>query len=85
MAQQTLLRLPVVIQRSGLARSTIYKSIAAGVWTRPVKISARAVAWPSTEIDALLGARVAGSTVAHIRELVVQLYTARRDAGVATA
>lgn len=46
-----LLRLPSVVARTGLARSTIYKLMAAHTFPTPVKISARAVAWRSSDIE----------------------------------
>ena len=81
----TILRLPAVIGRSGLARSTVYKAIAEGVWTRPIKISRRSVGWPSPEVAAIIGARIAGKTDNEIRALVVALEASRHDAGVAAA
>ncbi len=78
-----ILRLPDVIARTGLARSTIYKAIAAGVWTRPVLLSARAVGWPVAEVDAILGARVAGKTDDDIRALVIALQASRARTGAA--
>ena len=75
--QLIILRLPTLIERSGLARSTIYKLITVGLWTRPIRLSARAVGWPSSECEAILGARVAGKTDDEIRALVVTLEAAR--------
>lgn len=49
--QGQLLRLPKVIQRTGLARSTIYQMMSAGLFPTPVRLSKRAVAWPDTVID----------------------------------
>ena len=48
-----LLRLPTVKAESGLSRSTIYLRVAQGLWTRPVSLGARAVAWPADEVQAL--------------------------------
>ena len=44
----TLLRLPNVMRLTGLARSTIYKLIAAGEFPAPRKLTRRAVAWPAS-------------------------------------
>lgn len=44
-------RLPKVIQRTGLGRSSIYAAIARGDFPPPVKLSARAVGFVSSEID----------------------------------
>lgn len=76
----TILRLPGVIQRSGLSRSSVYKAVAAGMWPRPIRLSARAVGWPLAEIDAILAARIAGKTDDEIRALVGALGASRQDA-----
>ncbi len=44
-------RLPEVIKRTGLSRSSIYKGIKEGAFPKPVKLSARTNGWPSTVID----------------------------------
>jgi predicted DNA-binding transcriptional regulator AlpA len=45
------LRLPQVEDRTGLKKSTIYKRIAEGQFPPPIKLSPRASAWPSDEIE----------------------------------
>jgi prophage regulatory protein len=77
---QTILRLPAVMAESGLSRSTTYLRISQGLWTRQVKLGARAVGWPANEIAALNTARIAGKTDEEIRALVVKLETARKTA-----
>ncbi len=47
----SLLRMPRVIERTGKSRGAIYADIAEGTFPAPVKIGARAVAWPSNAID----------------------------------
>ena len=54
-----LLRLPAVKARCGLGRSSIYNRIAEGTFPAPVSLGARAVAWPSTAIDAWIADRIA--------------------------
>ena len=54
-----LLRLPTVLDRVGLRRSLIYEMMADGRFPAPVKVSGRAVAWPSDEIDAWIAERIA--------------------------
>ncbi len=76
----TLLRLPAVKERSGYSRSTIYLRMAQGLWTKPVNLGARAVAWPSTEVAALNAARIAGKSDDQIRDLVLKLAAARKTA-----
>lgn len=55
----TFLRLPVVIERTGLSRSTIYALVDQGGFPKPVKLSERAIAWPDHEIAAWVEARCA--------------------------
>ena len=69
----TLLRLPAAASAAGMGQSTVWLRIKNGLFPRAVKISARAVAWPSAEIAAINAARIAGKTDAEIRELVAQL------------
>lgn len=53
------LRLPVVLDRSGLSRSSCYELIAAGQFPKPVKIGARAIAFAESEFEAWAAARLA--------------------------
>ena len=76
----TILRLPAVKFQSGLSRSTLYLRIAQGLWTKPISLGARAVGWPSSEVEAINAARIAGKTDDEIRALVVQLEAARKSA-----
>ena len=57
----TILRLPGVIAKSGLSRSSIYKAVAAGVWTRPIRLTAKSIGWPIDEVDSLISARIRGA------------------------
>ena len=78
--KRTILRIPAVKSESGLSRSTIYLRIAQGLWTRPVSLGARAVGWPSDEIEAINTARIAGKTDEEVRALVAKLEASRKDA-----
>ena len=55
------LRLPEVLERTGLSRSTIYVRLAAGTFPRPVALGARAVGWIEAEIDEWVRERIAES------------------------
>jgi prophage regulatory protein len=44
-----LLRLPDVLKARGVRRSTHYKDVATGLFTRPVAIGLRAKAWPESD------------------------------------
>ncbi|MCU7376166.1 AlpA family transcriptional regulator [Paucibacter sp. O1-1] len=54
---QALLRLPKVMNTTGLGRSTIYRMVAKKQFPRPIKISVRAVAWRQTDIADWIEAR----------------------------
>jgi prophage regulatory protein len=76
----TLLRLPAIKTSTGLSRSTIYLRISQGLFTKPVNLGGRAVAWPAHEVAALNAARIAGRSNAEVRDLVDTLETARKTA-----
>jgi prophage regulatory protein len=52
-------RMPQVLSRTGLTRSILFAKINAGDFPKPIKISARATAFMSHEVDAWLVARAA--------------------------
>jgi prophage regulatory protein len=56
----TLLRCKSVQERTGLVRSAIYRQITDGDFPKPIKITAKAVAWPSNEIDNWILSRIEG-------------------------
>lgn len=70
---QSLLRLPAVMNATGLTRSTLYLRIKQRLMTPPVKLGERVAAWPANEVEAINAARIAGKTTEEIRELVAQL------------
>lgn len=72
-----LLRRPIVEQATGESRSTIYRKIKKGLFTRPIAIGGERVAWPSNEVEAINKARIAGKSEDQIKELVAQLHAAR--------
>jgi len=78
--KRTILRMPAVKLESGLSRSTIYLRVSQGLWTKPVSLGARAVGWPSNEVDAIIAARIAGNIDDEIRILVKELEAARKEA-----
>lgn len=47
-----LIRLPEVMNRVGLGRSTIYRWMSEGRFPKPVQLGGHAVAWVETEVDA---------------------------------
>lgn len=54
-----ILRLPKVLARTGLGRSAAYEGIKAGTFPAPVHLTARAVGWIESEINAWIEARAA--------------------------
>jgi prophage regulatory protein len=46
-----LIRIRDVMDRTGLARSTVYKYISLGQFPQSIKLGTRAVAWVESEID----------------------------------
>lgn len=48
---ERLIRLPEVLDRVGLKKSTWYARLAAGTAPQPVHVGPRVVAWPESSID----------------------------------
>lgn len=46
-----ILRLPEVIERTGLSRSTIYLRVASESFPAPVQLGGRAVGWIESELE----------------------------------
>ena len=55
-----MLRRKEVEQITGRSRSAIYDGMAAGTFPKPVKIGARAVAWPESAIREWIAERIEG-------------------------
>lgn len=75
-----MLRYPDVGARMGRCRTSLYMDVKAGLLPPGVRIGHRVVTWPSSEIDAVLAARIAGQSDADIRALVKRLVANRRTA-----
>ena len=56
-----ILRLPLVRERTGLSRSSIYLRISEGRFPRPVSLGERAVGWLESEITEWLKERIEAS------------------------
>jgi prophage regulatory protein len=75
-----IFRMPAVKAETGhRSHASIYNAIKAGLFTKPVQIGQRAVGWPSSEVQAINAARIAGKSEAEIRELVKQLHAKRLE------
>jgi prophage regulatory protein len=59
-----ILRRRQVEARVGLSRSTLYASIASGLFPGPIRLSTQAVGWLSHEVDAWLKHRIRASRAA---------------------
>ena len=59
--QIRFLRLPEVMARTGLSRSTIYVRLDQGRFPRPVSLGGRAVGWIEAELDEWMRERIAAS------------------------
>ncbi len=53
-----ILRLPTVMERTGLSRSSIYAYIKKGDFPAPINISLRNVGWLETEINEFIESRI---------------------------
>ncbi len=76
----TLMRRPAVEATTGHKRSALYQHIAKGLFPKPIRIGARAVAWPSVEVETIVRARIGGADDAALRRLVAELHEARSQA-----
>lgn len=56
-----ILRLPAVVRRTGLSRSTIYLRISEGSFPKQISLGGRAVGFLEAEIEEWLAAQVAQS------------------------
>ena len=57
-----LLRLPAVLECTGLNRTMVYDLMTAGEFPRPLRIGARAVAWIEEEVDEWIRTRPRGGS-----------------------
>ncbi len=57
----SLLRLPDVIARTGLSRSSIYQRIQEGGFPRQVPLGPQSVAWVEAEVEEWIAARIQAS------------------------
>lgn len=54
-----LIRLPEVMSRVGLGRSTIYRWMSEGKFPKPVQLGGHAVAWAGDEVDEWIASKLA--------------------------
>ena len=58
---QSIQRLPKVVERTSLSRSSIYLKINDGSFPTPIKLSKRAIGWPEEVITNWINQRIAES------------------------
>lgn len=58
-ARMPMLDLPALCRRLAVSRSTVYRLVATGALVRPIQVSPRRVAWPTSEIDAYVASLIA--------------------------
>ena len=73
-------RLPRVLAARAVKKTKHYQDIADGLWTDPVRLGKRTVAWPAHEVTILNAAATAGATPEELRDIVKQLHTERKNA-----
>lgn len=61
MSEVLIIRLPVVMARTGLSRSTIYSKISDGHFPHSINLGPRAVGWIADEVDQWILDRVEAS------------------------
>jgi len=64
MQNKAIIRLPQVIKKTGLSRSTIYAHAKKGIFPKPIQIGGlRAVGWVESEIDDYIDVQIDKSRV----------------------
>lgn len=77
MSSITFSRLPSVELAIGLKRSAVYDRIAKGTFPSPVELGPQAVAWISSEVEAIQQAIINGATEDDLKALVSEMHEAR--------
>lgn len=57
--EQSLIRMPEAIRRTGYGKAWIYKLIADGKFPAPVKLGSRSIAFVESEVDEWIAERIA--------------------------
>ncbi len=58
---QNILRLPAVLERTGLSRSTVYLMVSKNKFPPPVSLGERAVGWVESQIDQWVDEKITAS------------------------
>ncbi|MBV1917043.1 MAG: AlpA family transcriptional regulator [Sphingomonadaceae bacterium] len=54
----SIIRLPAVMNRTGLPRSTVYEKVKRGAFPSPISLGSRSVGWLESDIDDWIEARI---------------------------
>ena len=57
-----MLRLPAVMERTGISRASIWAKAKIGEFPAPIKLGPRTTAWNSDEVDEWIANKIAEST-----------------------
>lgn len=76
---ERIIRLREVMSLTGLSRTSTYEHISRGVFPKPIPLGGRMIGWRASEVDAVIKARVRGSTDEEIRVLVNSIIAGRRE------
>jgi prophage regulatory protein len=76
-----LLRIKAIKDLTGLPQSSFYYTMAQGEFTPPIKLGVRISAWPESEVNAIMNARIRGESSEQIKALVKRLVALRMTAG----
>ncbi len=77
--QQSIMRLPTIIDTYGVSRAFIYKQIAEGLFPSQVSLGPRAVGWLKSEVECVMLARFNGYSNDKIFTLVTSLKQERAN------
>jgi len=59
----TILRLPTILKRTGLSRSSIYLRISKGEFPHSISLGGRAVGWLEDDVESWLEGKIEASKV----------------------
>lgn len=76
--QNRLVRRAECLQLTGLSKSVLNIHEKKGLFVPPIKIGARAVAYPLNEIETIMHARMQGQSDAQLRQTVSMLLELRK-------
>ena len=74
-----ILKISQVLAKRARSSSSHYRDIQNGLFTKPVNLGERAVGWPTSEVNILTAAQVAGLSEDEIRNLVAELHLKRKS------